>query len=293
MADKSVLEMMLSRYETRSGLDRENAIKEVLQEIVLCGLSRSGFFHNAAFYGGSALRIFYQLDRFSEDLDFSLIEPDSDYRLEEYFPAVKNEAASYGLHVDVEEKVKNQYSAIQSAFLKENTKESLLFFYPDGEIYKDIDPKKRIKVKFEVDTHPASGAGFERRYQLLPAPYEIQLFDEASLFAGKIHAVICRSWKNRIKGRDLYDYIFYLSRGAKVNLVYLRNKLADSGYISPEDSCSLDDVKGMLEKRFQSIDFRQAKEDVLPFIRDTGVLDLWSENFFNAVTERLESLEGD
>ena len=103
MADKNVLEMMLSRYETRSGLDRENAIKEVLQEIVLCGLSRSGFFHNAAFYGGSALRIFYQLDRFSEDLDFSLIEPDSDYRLEEYFPAVKNEAASYGLHVDVEE----------------------------------------------------------------------------------------------------------------------------------------------------------------------------------------------
>lgn len=189
--------------------------------------------------------------------------------------------------------MKNQYSAIQSAFLKENTRESLLFFYPDGGIYKDIDPKRRIKVKFEVDTHPASGAGFERRYQLLPAPYEIQLFDEASLFAGKIHAVICRSWKNRIKGRDLYDYIFYLSRGAKVNLVYLRNKLADSGYISPEDSCSLDDVKGMLEKRFQSIDFRQAKEDVLPFIRDPGVLDLWSENFFNAVTERLESLEGD
>lgn len=169
--------------------------------------------------------------------------------MEEYFPAVKNEAASYGLHVDVEEKVKNQYSAIQSAFLKENTRESLLFFYPDGGIYKDIDPKRRIKVKFEVDTHPASGAGFERRYQLLPAPYEIQLFDEASL--------------------------------------------ADSGYISPEDSCSLDDVKGMLEKRFQSIDFRQAKEDVLPFIRDPGVLDLWSENFFNAVTERLESLEGD
>lgn len=145
--------------------------------------------------------------------------------------------------------MKNQYSAIQSAFLKENTRESLLFFYPDGGIYKDIDPKRRIKVKFEVDTHPASGAGFERRYQLLPAPYEIQLFDEASL--------------------------------------------ADSGYISPEDSCSLDDVKGMLEKRFQSIDFRQAKEDVLPFIRDPGVLDLWSENFFNAVTERLESLEGD
>lgn len=217
----------------------------------------------------------------------------SAFRLEEYFPAVKNEAASYGLHVDVEEKVKNQYSAIQSAFLKENTRESLLFFYPDGGIYKDIDPKRRIKVKFEVDTHPAPGAGFERRYQLLPAPYEIQLFDEASLFAGKIHAVICRSWKNRIKGRDLYDYIFYLSRGAKVNLVYLRNKLADSGYISPEDSCSLDDVKGMLEKRFQSIDFRQAKEDVLPFIRDPGVLDLWSENFFNAVTERLESLEED
>ena len=109
-----------------------------------------------------------------------------------------------------------------------------------------------------------------------------------SLFAGKIHAVICRAWKSRVKGRDLYDYIFYLSRNAKVNLPHLRARLVDSGFLDEAEPFDLETLKGILNKRFDEIDYASAKEDVRSFIRDKASLDLWSANFFKQMTEQLE-----
>ena len=224
-----VLTEMLARYQTESLTDRKNAVKEVMQEIVLCGLSRAGFFQKAAFYGGTALRIFYGLDRFSEDLDFSLLSPEPEFMLSDYFPTLRREATAYGLNVEITEKEKTKDSAIRSAFVKGNTREHMLLFYESPSAAGGITGNEVIRIKFEVDTHPPAGAGIEHRYRLLPAPYELALYDMPSLFAGKVHAVICRAWKNRVKGRDLYDYVFYLSRSASLNTEHLKARLVQSG----------------------------------------------------------------
>ena len=282
-----IIEQMLKSYEAQTLYDKENAIKEVVQEIVLCGLSRAGFFQPAAFYGGTALRIFYGLDRFSEDLDFSLKVPDADFDLTPYLPTLDKEVRSYGLNFNIDIKEKSIDSAVKSAFLKGNTKEHVLMFYADERLAPSIVANKLIKVKFEVDTNPPEFATFERKYRLLPIPYEINLYDMPSLFAGKIHAVICRAWQTRVKGRDLYDYVFYLSRRTSVNLRHLEARLAQSGFIEADRTISLDDVKDMLYKRFDQINFEQAKQDVIPFIRNPDTLALWSADFFNSITQSL------
>ena len=284
----AVIEQMLKPYEAQTLYDKENAIKEVVQEIVLCGLSRAGFFQPAAFYGGTALRIFYGLDRFSEDLDFSLKAPDVNFDLAAYLPTLEKEVRSYGLNFKIETKEKSVDSAVKSAFLKGNTKEHILMFYADERLAPSIAASKLIKVKFEVDANPPAFATFERKYRLLPIPYEINLYDMPSLFAGKIHAVICRSWKTRVKGRDLYDFVFYLSRGTSVNLRHLGARLAQSDFIEADKTISLNDVKNLLHTRFEQIDFEQAKQDVLPFIRNPDTLALWSADFFKGITESLK-----
>jgi len=286
----AAIEQMLKSYQVENIYDRKNAMKEIMQEIVLCGLSRAGFFKKAAFYGGTALRIFYGLDRFSEDLDFSLESEDLNFDLASYFPVLEKEVKAFGLNVEIQEKEKTKESTIRSAFLKGNTKEHLLLFYADEKIAGSIAKNEAIKIKFEVDVSPPAFAAFEHKYRLLPVPYEVNLYDMPSLFAGKIHAVICRAWQSRIKGRDLYDYVFYLSRGAAVNQRHLRERLIDSGYIHSDVDCSLTEIKKMLTERFDSIDFAQARRDVEPFIYDTSVLDIWSSEFFKQITDGLTAV---
>lgn len=286
----AVIEQMLKSYRVENIYDRKNAMKEIMQEIVLCGLFRAGFFKRAAFYGGTALRIFYGLDRFSEDLDFSLKTTDLEFDLASYFPVLEKEVKAFGLNVEIQEKGKSKESTIRSAFLKGNSREHLLLFYADKKAVGSVAKNEVVKIKFEVDVNPPAFATFEHKYRLLPVPYEVQLYDMSSLFAGKIHAVICRAWQSRIKGRDLYDYIFYLSRGAEFNQKHLRERLIDSGYISADADCSLAEIKKILLDRFDSIDFAQARRDVEPFIRDTSVLDIWSSDFFRQITDGLKAV---
>ena len=238
----TAIEQMLKNYQIENIYDQKNAMKEIMQEIVLCGLSRAGFFQKAAFYGGTALRIFYGLDRFSEDLDFFLVTADPDFDLTVYFPVLEKEVRAFGLHVTIQEKEKTKESNIRSAFLKGNTKEHLLLFYADENLAGSVARSEVVKIKFEVDINPPEYAGFEHKYRLLPTPYEVNLYDVPSLFAGKIHAVLCRAWKSRIKGRDLYDYVFYLSRGSAVNQKHLRARLLQSGFISEDVECTLPEL---------------------------------------------------
>ena len=236
-----IVEQMLSQHRSGTLGDKKNSIKEVVQEIILCGLSRADFFQKAAFYGGTALRIFHGLDRFSEDLDFSLKAPDADFQLKEYLPALEKELGAYGFRFKAEAKEKTNDSDVQSAFVKGNTREHILICYADENLAGAVAGSELIKVKFEVDTAPPPYAGFERRFRLLPIPYEINLYDMPSLFAGKLHAVICRAWKSRVKGRDLYDYVFYLAKGTPVNLKHLNARLMDSEFDGAREDLSLDD----------------------------------------------------
>jgi len=283
-----IIEQMLKQYDSQNIYDKKNVIKEVVQEIVLSGLSRANFFKKAAFYGGTALRIFYALERFSEDLDFSLKECDPSFEFSEYLPILEKEIRAYGLNFNTKVIEKTVESGIKSAFLKGSTKEHIMLFYPDEKLANNIGSNELIKVKFEVDTNPPNEATFETKYRLLPIPYEITLYDMPSLFAGKIHAVICRAWKNRVKGRDLYDYVFYLSRDTAFNLMHLSARLVQTGYILNGEQIAIDDVKEMLFKRFAEINFVQAKQDVLPFIKNVSELDIWNEEFFCGITEKLK-----
>ncbi|WP_022795963.1 nucleotidyl transferase AbiEii/AbiGii toxin family protein [Bavariicoccus seileri] len=284
----TIIQQMLDKYETKSLLDKKNALKEIMQEMVLCGLSRAGFFKSAAFYGGTALRIFYGLDRFSEDLDFSLTTGDKSFDITSYFPILEKEINAFGINVELSEKVKTKDSTIQSAFLKGNTKQHLLLFFAN-QPENGIHPDEKIKIKFEVDINPPMFANFEHKFRLLPNPYEVKLYDGPSLFAGKIHAVLCRSWKNRVKGRDLYDYVFYLSKAMPVNLKHLQARLIQSGDLDPQKEFTMEILKNYLFERFDKIDYAQAKQDVVPFIRHTSDLELWQSDFFKQITETLHT----
>jgi len=283
-----VIEQMLLQHEAITLENKRNSIKEIIQEIVLCGLSRAGFFKVSAFYGGTALRIFHGLDRFSEDLDFSLMIRDESFDFNKYIPTLEKEIASYGLNFKIATKDKTVDSDIKSAFLKGNTREHILLFYTDEQTARMVGGNELIKVKFEVDTNPPDFATFERKYQLLPIPYEITLYDMPSLFAGKIHAVICRAWKSRVKGRDLYDFVFYMTNRTVVNLPHLIARLKQSGFIDEKENPTIENIKQMLSERFGSIDYEQAKKDVLPFIKNPSTLDIWSKDFFCGITENLK-----
>lgn len=277
----SVIETMLAKYNPHNNEERENAIKEIIQEIALAGLSRAGFFNKAAFYGGTCLRIFHGLNRFSEDLDFALLEKDSNFKIDEYFPSLEKEFASYGLEVNIETKNKEEEKEIQSAFIKGNTLMLMMSFFPKSEEAKRVVSNQKIKIKFEIDTDNPSGGITEYRYRMLPAPYEVQIFDEATLFAGKIHAILCREYKNHVKGRDFYDYLFYIGKGSKFNIKYLENKLKNTGVIMKDDeTLTLEKVKELLKIKFESVDYETAKKDVANFISDKDSLKFWNKELF-------------
>lgn len=284
-----VLTSMLSKYKIETLDDKKNAIKEIVQEVVLCGLARGGFFNKAAFYGDTALRIFYGLDRFSEDLDFSLLSPNLNFDLEKYLPFVENETKALGLNFTATIKEKTVESTVKSAFLKGNTKERILIFYQNQQDADFIQKDESIRIKFEVDVNPPVDATYETKIQLLPSPYQVKTYDLPSLFAGKIHACLCRRWGKRIKGRDFYDYVFFLSMRAKVNLNSLKAKLVESNYISKEYNLTLDNLKDLLNARFKEVDFKSAKDDVFPFIKDKSKLDLWCSDFFIEITKGLQN----
>ena len=279
---------MIRKYHCETSEDYENALIEIVQEIALLGLSRSNFFSRGAFYGGTALRIFYGLPRFSEDLDFSLEQPDHEFQLEEYLPCVEQELDAYNCKMTVRKKKKTKDSAVQSAFIKGNTAQNILEITPRDDILSQIHSHASLKIKFEVDTNPPGGAGYQILNALSPTPYQVRLYDKESLFAGKIHAVLCRDYKNRVKGRDFYDYIWYLQNGIGVNLYHLQKRMEQSGKWDPEENLAFDRLKELLIQRFQAVDYNSAREDVSRFLnrRDRSDLSLWNSDFFCDITER-------
>lgn len=280
----SAIQSMLERYSCASIEDYRHALKEIVQELALLGLYRGGFFSHAAFYGGTALRIFYGLDRFSEDLDFTLVQPNRSFQLTSHIGSLREELASFGLDMTVEEKVKSNRSAVKSAFIKGGTQLHLIRIAAIKPPVSGINPDEQLRIKIELDTDPPAGAGFEIKYQLLPVPYSVRMYDAPSLFAGKIHALLCRSWQNRVKGRDFYDYVWYLSRRTPVNLPHLVARLRQTGHLGENDTLDRDQLVAMLQTRFRQVDFQQARQDVQTFLTNPESLNLWSSDFFTTIT---------
>jgi len=284
----TIIQQMINKYNPITLEDKKNAVKEVLQEVVLAGLSKTDFFSHAAFYGGTALRLFNGMNRFSEDLDLSLLVADHTFDISKYFKPISDVVSSLGLNFEVLKKDKTTSSTIDSAFIKGNTKETIITIYPNSVDSSRFIHNEKIIIKLEVDVNPPLYANTEIKFRLLPFPYQVRVYDQSSLFAGKIHAVIARGWKNRVKGRDLYDYIYYLSLDTKVNLIHLEERLKQTKTIEEDVQLTRGLLIEILDSRFDQIDYDIAKSDIRPFIKDHNSLDLWSRDFFKSITSHIQ-----
>ena len=264
--DNSVFERMMSQYPQKTAGDRRNATYEVMQQVVLAGLYRGGFFEHAAFYGGTCLRLFHGVERYSEDMDFSLLKKNENFSLERYFPAIIDECRLLGRNVEITRKDKRAFGKVESAFLKDNT-----------DVYNiTFQTEKSIRIKIEVDTLPPLQFETEQQLLLQPFSFMVRCFTLPCLFAGKMHALLFRQWNKRVKGRDWYDFEWYVRTAVPLNFAHLQARVKEFNGLD----ISREQFQAMLKERLSQTDIRQVKADVLPFVQNPHELDIWSNNYF-------------
>ena len=261
-----IYDNMLSAYGATTEQERRNAIFEVNQQVILAGLYNGGFFDMAAFYGGTCLRIFQGLQRFSEDMDFSLLAPDDKFDFMKYFQPIIDEFAIVGREVEIKKKDKKGFGKVESAFLKDNTDVYDVSFQTD----------KSIKIKIEVDTQPPLNFKTEQKLLLQPHSFMTRCFTLPDLFAGKMHALVYRGWKNRVKGRDWYDFEWYVRHNVPLDFAHLAERVRqfNNAEIGQEEFVA------QLKDRLATANINQVKSDVLPFVRNPKELDIWSNDYF-------------
>jgi predicted nucleotidyltransferase component of viral defense system len=282
------IRQMLATYEIHALEDSLRALRKVMQEIALLGLWRSKFFEKAAFYGGTALRVLYGLDRFSEDLDFSLLEKSGSFDLAGYSKALKKELASFGFAVEVESRAKPAGAAIQSAFLKADTRTQMITVEFDKGLIPQVPRNQALKIRLEIDTDPPPGFSTETRYLLRPVPFAVRTFSLPDLFAGKMHAVLCREWKSRVKGRDWYDLVWFVAYHPELHLAHLEQRMRQTGHWDGPAPLTAGDLRDLLARRIDKVDIDQIQREVEPFVKDAASLAIWSKEFFLDVASRIK-----
>ena len=271
----TLFDQMVGEMKKNPNVSKENVLHEVMQQIALAGLSRGGFFEKAAFYGGTCLHLLHDMRRFSEDMDFSLLEPDLGFRFEDYFPAVVEEFKMAGKDVEIKMKHKGQPSAIESAFLKESSDVFDIGFTTE----------KRLKVKVEVDIDPPPKFSTEMKLLELPRKCWVRSYDLPGLYAGKVSAALFRKWKNRVKGRDWYDVTWYIQNRVELDLAHLIERAKESEPTA--DISTREKLLAAFDARIDTIDFENAKQDVLLYLKDPKEVDIWSREFFKEYIRRI------
>lgn len=269
----TIYEDMLSAYTNTPEENLRNAEQEVIQQIALAGLYRGGFFQYAAFYGGTCLRLFHDLPRFSEDMDFSLVEKRNDIHIEQFFPAITEEFSLAGHDIQIEKKDKKIFGRVESAFLKDNTEAYEIRF----------QTKKTVKVKIELDTNPPLHFNTEQKLLLSPYSFMTRCFTLPDLFAGKMHALVYRSWNKRVKGRDWYDFEWYVRHQIPLNFQHLQARISEFNKESPD----LPTFKNILYEKLMKTDINAVKQDVMPYVKNPQELTIWSNEYFLQLAERI------
>ncbi|HEY8938433.1 MAG TPA: nucleotidyl transferase AbiEii/AbiGii toxin family protein [Cyclobacteriaceae bacterium] len=275
----------LAEYNPKNKGEAQSALREIMQEVALAGLYRGGFFEKAAFYGGTALRIFHGLDHFSEDLDFSLLQPNLDFSLDKYLNAIQTEFRALGMQVSIKEKKKARDTHVDSAFLKSETiwKElELESIIPQS----GLSQQAGIKIKIEVDTVPPVGFETEEKLLLRPFSFYVKCFTPPNLFAGKMHALLFRKWKENVKGRDWYDFEWYVKKGVAMNLKHFIERALGSGDLQDE-KLTEQQFRKLLANRINSVDMEKVKADIVRFIPEGTKLDIWSKKYFSDLAGHL------
>ena len=262
----SIYEVMVAECSRNASVASPNVEQEVMQRIALAGLHRGGFFQHAAFYGGTCLRIFHHLPRFSEDMDFSLLRKSDEVHLKDYFPAILEEFQLSGHEVSIVKKEKKIFGRVESAFLKENTEAYDIKF----------QTKKTVKVKIELDTDPPLNFQTEQRLLLQPYSFMVRCFTLPDLYAGKMHALVFRNWKSRVKGRDWYDFEWYVRHRIPLNFQHLHERILEFNGQDVSRETFID----VLRNKVASTDINLVKQDVIGFIENPHELDIWSNDYF-------------
>jgi predicted nucleotidyltransferase component of viral defense system len=277
-----IIQERLATYSCRSTLEEEQALREITQEIILAGLARTSLFGRAGFHGGTCLRIFHSLNQFSEDMDFALVTPDPAFQLSPHLETVRQELAVYGYEIEIDDRSKAG-AAVRQAFVKDDSVGKLLSFR-----YRPrAGPMRKLRIKLEVDTNPPSGATYEMPVLDFPFPAAVRVFDPPSLFAGKLHALLCRTY---LKGRDWYDFVWYTARRTSVNHEFLSAALDQQGpwkgrRPETDDAWCVEQLRATIK----DVDWGQARRDVQRFVRlsELPSLELWTREFFEERASRL------
>lgn len=269
----AIYDTMLQAYPLETEQQRRNAIYEVNQQIILAGLYQGGFFDKAAFYGGTCLRIFHGLQRFSEDLDFSLLTPSAHFDFSQYFRPITEVFEIVGRKVEIKKKEKRGSGHVESAFLKDNT-----------DVYDvSFQTEKSVKIKIEVDTNPPLKFTTEQKLLLLPLSFLTRCYSLPDLFARKLHALVFRAWKQRVKGRDWYDFEWFVRHNVPLHYSHLSERIQQFN----GTAVAKDDFMHELRQRIANADINLVKADVRPFIRDHKELDLWTNEYFLQLADRI------
>jgi len=284
----AAIESMLSQYKLETRDDYLQALREILQSIALLALWRAKFFESAAFYGGTALRILYRLDRFSEDMDFSLLAPDPNFNLNKYDQAIINELKAFGFKAEFMSHTKLKESAVKSAFLKANTIESLLAIDAGDEIANRLHKDQKITIKIEIDTDPPPGFEIEMQPVLQPIPFNVKTYTLPDLFAGKMHAALYRKWKRNVKGRDWYDLVWYVSHYPELRISHLEQRMRQSADWTGPDPLTPSRFLELYHTKIDKLDIEQARKDVEVFLSDPRATDVWSQEFFKKIVNRIQ-----
>jgi len=278
---------LLARYRPETLQDYRQALREILQDVALLGLWRSNFFDRAAFYGGTALRILHGLDRFSEDLDFSLLAPDPSFDLSRYTGSLEREVRAFGFDVTCEAKTAGESRAVRSAFLKADTVKELLTIEARPQVIAGIPKGQLTKIKLEVDTDPPPGFETQVRFLLQPVPFSVRAYSLPDLFAGKMHALLYRKWGSRVKGRDWYDLIWFAGHYPELRLSHLEQRMRQNGEWTGPGPLAPDALKRLLNDAIEALDVERARHEVESFVRDPAALRVWSKEFFRDVAGRI------
>ena len=279
---KDIIQKKLESYGAETVEGELNALKEIIQEVILYALSQTDFFKRAFFQGGTCLRIVHGLDRFSEDLDFALRNSDSKFDIQTYLERVVETMHWYGCNMEISGKDRTDGN-IKSRTLKDDNIQKVLT------LEHNLNVRKKIKIKVDIDIDPPRYAKFEANYMDFPMDFMIMTHDLTSLFSGKCHALLCRRFS---KGRDWYDYLWYIKKNVQINLKMLEDALKQFGPWKNKNIMVTESwLKKELHKKIQTIKWDDIKKDISRFIksREREGLELWHKEFFIKKTNKIFS----